>query len=232
MIKKVIKKILHKNTYSSEAYTRYLQSKGVTVGEGTHFFAPHTNSIDVGRGSYIKIGKYCCITQGVQILAHDYSWTVLIHSHREILPDPGKPVEIGDHVFLGWNVIVMGGVKIGSNVIIGANSVITKDIPDNCVYAGNPARYICSLDDYYEKRRKAAKDAALARMQHVLDTKKRPPTEAEMGWFSVLWLDRTEENAAYLRTLPAKGVQMEEAISVFMETEKSFDSFADFLKQQ
>jgi hypothetical protein len=123
----------------------------------------------------------------------------------------------------------MCGVKIGNNVIVGANSVVTKDIPDNSVYAGNPARFICSLDDYHEKRSKTAIDAAFARRQHIIDTKKRPPTQEEMAWFAVLWLDRNEENVAYLKTLPAKAVQIDEVISVFMETEKRFDSFEEFL---
>ena len=53
----------------------------------------------------------------------------------------GKPI-IGDDVLLGANVVVIGGIHIGNNVKIGAGSVVVKDIPDNCVAAGNPAKVI------------------------------------------------------------------------------------------
>ena len=58
---------------------------------------------------------------------------------------------IGDNVLIGVHSIVTMGVKIGNNVIIGAGSVVTKDIPSNVVAAGNPAKDICTLDDYYKK---------------------------------------------------------------------------------
>lgn len=52
-----------------------------------------------------------------------------------------RPV-IGDNVSLGCNVTIIGGVHIGNNVTIGAGSVVVKDVPDNCVVAGNPAKII------------------------------------------------------------------------------------------
>ncbi len=58
---------------------------------------------------------------------------------------------IGDNCFLGNSVIVLPNTTIGSNIVIGAGSVVTKNIPDNTVWAGNPARHICSFEDYLEK---------------------------------------------------------------------------------
>ena len=52
---------------------------------------------------------------------------------------------IGDNVTLGVNVTIIGGITIGNNVIIGAGSVVVKDIPDNSVAVGNPARVIRTL---------------------------------------------------------------------------------------
>lgn len=49
---------------------------------------------------------------------------------------------IGDNVTLGGNVTIIGPVHIGNNVIVGAGSVVVKDVPDNCIVAGNPARII------------------------------------------------------------------------------------------
>lgn len=53
----------------------------------------------------------------------------------------------GDNVYVAANATVVGGIQIGSNVIIGAGSVVTKDVPDNVVAAGNPARVIKNIDD-------------------------------------------------------------------------------------
>ena len=52
----------------------------------------------------------------------------------------GKPITIGDYCWLGANVTVLPGVTIGNRCIIGAGSVVTKDVPDDSIYAGNPAR--------------------------------------------------------------------------------------------
>ncbi len=58
----------------------------------------------------------------------------------------GRP-KIGDNVQLGANVVIIGGVNVGNNVIVGAGSVVVKDIPDNCVVAGNPARIIRHINN-------------------------------------------------------------------------------------
>lgn len=53
----------------------------------------------------------------------------------------------------GGGAIVLPGIKIGNRVVIGAGSVVTHDVPDNSVVAGNPARFICTIDEYSEKAR-------------------------------------------------------------------------------
>ena len=63
----------------------------------------------------------------------------------------GKVV-IGDYVYIGSNALIMPGVTIGSHVLIAAGSVVTKSAPDNVVVGGNPARIICSIEEYYEKK--------------------------------------------------------------------------------
>ena len=58
-----------------------------------------------------------------------------------------KPVSIGNDVWIGGNVTILPGVTIGDNVIIAAGAVVTKDIPDNCVVGGIPARVIKSIEN-------------------------------------------------------------------------------------
>ncbi len=60
-------------------------------------------------------------------------------------------IEIMDNVFIGAGTRILYGTRIGSNVIIGSDSLVNKDVPDNSVYAGVPARYICSFDEYVRK---------------------------------------------------------------------------------
>ena len=56
-----------------------------------------------------------------------------------------KPIEVGNNVWIGGNVVVLPGVKIGNNCVIGAGSVVTKDIPDNSVAVGNPCKVIKAI---------------------------------------------------------------------------------------
>lgn len=62
------------------------------------------------------------------------------HGRNDLIPT------IGDNVSLGANVTIIGDIHIGSNVVIGAGSVVVKDVPDNCVVAGNPAKIIKTIE--------------------------------------------------------------------------------------
>lgn len=63
-------------------------------------------------------------------------------------------IEVMNNVFIGSGTRILYNTRIGNNVIIGSDSLVNKDVPDNSVYAGVPARYICSFDEYVEKHRK------------------------------------------------------------------------------
>lgn len=97
----------------------------------------------------ITIGNNCHITNGVAFETHDGGTLIF----RDKVPDLEitKPITLGDNVYVGTNVMFMPGVTVGSNVIIGAGAVVTKDIPDNSVAVGVPARVIKSTEEYFEK---------------------------------------------------------------------------------
>ena len=100
----------------------------------------------------ITIGEGCHITNNVTFETHD-GGTLLF---RDQIPDLEitKPITLGNNVYVGNNVIFMPGITVGSNVIIGAGAVVTKDIPDNSVAVGVPARVIKSCEEYLEKIKK------------------------------------------------------------------------------
>lgn len=99
----------------------------------------------------ITLGNNVHLTNGVEFITHD-GGTLLF---RNQIPDLEitKPIIIGNDVYIGNNVILLPGVTVGNKVIIGAGAVVTKDISDNSVVAGVPARVIKTVDKYLEKVR-------------------------------------------------------------------------------
>jgi acetyltransferase-like isoleucine patch superfamily enzyme len=91
--------------------------------------------LDKTNPKMIIIGEYTYITFDSIILSHDFASG--LHGGRF-----SKPTRIGDRCFIGCGAIILPGVVIGSEVIVGAGSVVTKDVPGNCIIAGNPAKIV------------------------------------------------------------------------------------------
>ena len=123
---------------------RQAKDAGVKMGKD-NFIASHFWS---SEPYLISVGSHCDITVGVKLFTHGGS-RVLRNKYPKF--DSFGKVTIGDYVYLGNNVLVMPGVEIGNHVLVAAGSVVTKSIPSNCVVAGNPAKYICSIQEYEEK---------------------------------------------------------------------------------
>lgn len=151
-MRKILKRIIIREKSDSDSYVKYLRKKGCNIGKGTSIFYPTRVTIDITRPWLIEIGENVQITEWVTILTHGYDWSVLKGKYGEILGSAGK-VRIGNNVFIGMNSTILKGVTIGNNVIVGANSLVNKNFPDNVVIAGNPAKIIMTIDDYYKKRK-------------------------------------------------------------------------------
>ena len=222
--------LLHPNSYNNKRYLEYLREYGVTVGENTRFISPINCHVDVNRGDYIKIGDNCCLSF-VTILAHDYSWYTFLDAFDDVLPDPGGKVEIGNNCFIGYEACILKDTKIGDNVIIGARSVVKGEIPSNTVWAGVPARQICTLEELYARKSKQRVLDALSRRDHVRECCKRDPSIDEMGLFSFLFLERSEENyEKYIKNVEFNGVKNQQKLrKTFFDTNPLFCSYEQFL---
>ena len=148
---------------------RYIHLQGPNIRVGDHFHAFGTrqsrlslavNPYDGGDGE-IVIGHYCVLSSGVRIrsalsvhigdncmlaencFVTDADWHDVYH---RIYPGKRAAVRIGSNVWLADSVTVCKGVSIGDNCVVGAASVVTRDIPANSIAAGNPARVIGEID--------------------------------------------------------------------------------------
>lgn len=230
MFRKLLSKLLYPHSYSSEAYIKFLRKKGAVIGEGTRFIAPRKCNVDVGRAEYITIGKNCCLSL-CTILAHDYSWYVFLNSHNKLLPDPGGKVVIGDNCFIGNEACILKDTVIGNNVIIGARAVIKGIIPSNTVWAGVPAKQICTLEELIEKRSNTL-EGARKRYHVIQDRYNRKPTIQEMGWFALLFLERNNTNySKYIKDIEFNGLKDSDKIKDFFgNTQPLYKSYDDFIK--
>jgi maltose O-acetyltransferase len=91
----------------------------------------------------VRIGDFAFIGPAVQI----YTPLHPLDAARRRREEYGKPVEIGDDVWIGGGAIILPGVRIGTRTVIGAGSVVTKDIPDGVLAVGNPCRVIRTVGD-------------------------------------------------------------------------------------
>lgn len=156
-IGKVVEELLgksHKAFINPPFYCDY----GFHIEVGENFFANYNCTIiDVAK---VTIGDNCQLAPNVAIYTAGHP----VHpDSRNSLYEYGIGVTIGDNVWIGGNTVILPGVHIGSNTVIGAGSVVTKDIPDWVIAAGNPCKVIRKIteDDrkYYYKDRKFDEEA-------------------------------------------------------------------------
>ncbi len=142
---KLIRKLIF-NIYwyiNKVAAVRYL---GVKVGSNTRIYTKNFGS----EPFLISIGNNCTITSECSFLTHNGALSLVKDSDKNRLYH-FQPIEVGDNVFIGHRTIIMQGVKIETNVIVGAGSVVNKSVPKNSVVIGNPIKYVCSFEEYVSK---------------------------------------------------------------------------------
>ena len=137
----IIKEII--NRIRGEQSLQKLIDRGLKIG--TNLTRMSGVIIDPSHCWHIEIGDNVILAPNVHILAHDASTKPFLNYTRI------ANVKIGSRVFIGAAAIILPGVNIGDDVVIGAGSIVSKDIPNNSLAIGSPAKVICSLDTYIEK---------------------------------------------------------------------------------
>lgn len=140
---------------------KILRLMGVKIGENTIIYTSISN-FDTFFPDLIEIGSDCVVSKHTLLITHDYSRKFSTHGLSTMVK--GKIV-IKDNTFIGMRSILLPGITIGKNVIVGAGSVVTQSVPDDVVVAGNPARVISTTEEYQERksRREEEHDSTFAR---------------------------------------------------------------------
>ena len=124
---------------------------GVRIGERCRIL-DEPGSVFGTEPWLITVGDHVVMANGVRFITHEAG----VFCVRELDPnfkdaDLFRPTTVGSNVILGARAVIMPGIHIGNNVIVGAHAVVTKDIPDNTIAAGVPAKPISTMDAYVKK---------------------------------------------------------------------------------
>ena len=129
--------------------------KNISIGSGTYI----NSNITFVDDYKITIGEGCLIAPNVTLCTTGHPVHPKLRQNGAMY---SYPITIGNHVWIGSNVVVMPGITIGDNSVVGAGSIVTKDIPANVVAFGNPCRVIREITDedmeFYYKDRKVDED--------------------------------------------------------------------------
>lgn len=134
---------------------RLFGAGGDTVWMQPPFFCDYGTNIELGERVFfnfncvvldvcrVRIGDYSLFGPAVQIYTPVHPFNAELRRREEY----GKPVEIGSDVWVGGGAIILPGVRIGNRAVIGAGSVVTRDVPDDTFAAGNPCRAIREITE-------------------------------------------------------------------------------------
>lgn len=147
-------KFISNEKYREISY-RYFRDCGV-VFHGKPKYINYDVDFDFTQPGMIHVGENTVIAKGTILLTHDFSIECGLVAIGKIDPNNEmqflKEIHIGRDCFIGARSFILPGARIGNNCIIGAGSVVSGEVPDNCIYAGNPARFVAFTDEWARKK--------------------------------------------------------------------------------
>ena len=207
-------------------FIKGLQKQGVDIADDVIVFGDNIR-IDLTRPSLVHIGSKTFLHNGFKILTHDYATFCFLNKYQDFVPSSGE-VFIGKNVWFGENVTILKGSYIGDNCIIGLISVVMGRIPDNSVAAGCPAKVVCSLDEYYDKRKKLSMEEAFAYARSIQERFNRKPVPADFWEEFPLFVSGSEVEK--YPDIPIRK-QLGDAFDSWSRNHKApFSSFEEFLR--
>lgn len=140
-------------------------------------------------------------------------------------------VKIGNNIVFGRDVTILKGVSIGDNSIVALGAVITKSMPPNSVIAGAPAKVICSLQDYYEKRKVKSYQEAVDYGLSILESGRTPKLEDfTEEWVHFITKEEYENNPLIRQHIDFR-IKDKHVLEDLLSREKPFRSYDDFLRE-
>ena len=148
------------NKYLGLLFTRnpikYLRKRGVKIGENVRVtvYPYFWDYPKIGSEPHlIEIGDNSILSYGISFVTHDAGINISkkYNDKYKDLIYYGR-IKIGNNVFIGCNTTILPNISIGDNSIVGACSLVTKSIPSGEVWAGVPAKFICSIEEYSNKK--------------------------------------------------------------------------------
>ncbi|MED3973227.1 acyltransferase [Priestia megaterium] len=151
-------KLVNRNKYMNLFY-QHMREMGINMPEQPEFISDDVYLDEVGY-SLISIEKGVTISKGVTLLVHDFSVTQPLRTYEDnvLWAEILRHIQLKRGCFIGANSIILPGTTIGENSIVGAGSVVKGEIPDNVVIAGNPAKVIKTIEEYYHDIKKMQSD--------------------------------------------------------------------------
>lgn len=210
------------------SFIKCLNSLGMKIEEDVIMYSPETLNIDTNRPTLISIkGGGTLLHENLTILTHDYVTRCFLGKYQEFVQSSGS-INVGRNVWFGKNVTLLRGADIGDNCIIGYGSIVNKKIPANSVAAGMPAKVICSLDDFFQKRKTLQKEDAMNLARSIVERLHRRPVPEDF-WDEFPLFVSGDEVDKYPE-IPIKA-QLRDSFDKYVNTHKAeFDSFESFLK--
>lgn len=212
----------------SEDYCAYLKKRGITIGENVRFRYPAHTWVDITRPSLVVFGSNIDVNDNFTLLTHDFSTYAIRGAYNDYINSSGA-VTIGNNVVFGRNVTILKGVTIGDNTIVALGSVITKSTPPNSVIAGAPAKVVCSLEEFYQKRKTKSIDEALEYAASLMKEKR----ELKIEYFTEEWvhfLNKEDYNAsATLRNHVNSRLNGYVKIEDYLKRKRTFSGFQEFI---